>query len=53
MPAAPKEWGACIGERHDKKTASNGAINQIGKCLSCIIHKFDKAEGDAKVFSAK
>ncbi len=32
------------------RTAPGGAIDQIGDCLSRIIHAFAKAEPDAKVF---
>jgi hypothetical protein len=35
------------------KTAPRGAIDQIGECLSRIIHAFAEAEEDAKVFMAK
>jgi hypothetical protein len=35
------------------KTARGGAIDQIGECLSRIIHAFAEAEEDAKVFMAK
>ncbi len=34
-------------------TAPAGAINQIGKCLACIIHAFAEADEDAKIFMAK
>jgi hypothetical protein len=36
-----------------KKTAPAGAINQIGECLSRIIHAFAEADDDAKIFMAK
>jgi hypothetical protein len=36
-----------------KKTAPAGAINQIGKCLSCIIHAFAEEDDNAKIFMAK
>jgi hypothetical protein len=36
-----------------KKTASAGTINQIGKCLSHVIHAFADADNDAKIFMAK
>jgi hypothetical protein len=36
-----------------KKTAPAGTIDQIGKCLSCIIHTFAKADDTAKIFMAK
>ncbi len=36
-----------------EKMAPVGAINQLGKCLSCIIHAFAEADGDAKVFMSK
>jgi hypothetical protein len=36
-----------------EKTAPGGATNQIGECLSRIIHAFAEAEEDAKVFMAK
>ncbi len=36
-----------------KKTAPAGAINQIGDCLSRIIHSFAEADDDAKIFMAK
>jgi hypothetical protein len=35
------------------KTAPGGAIDQIGECLSRIIHAFAAAEEDAKIFMAK
>ena len=35
------------------KTAPGGAINQLGECLSWIIHAFVAAEEDAKIFMAK
>ena len=34
------------------KTAPGGAIDQIGECLSRIIHAFTAAEEDAKIFMA-
>jgi hypothetical protein len=36
-----------------EKTALGGAIDQIGECLSRIIHAFAEAEEDAKVFMEK
>jgi hypothetical protein len=36
-----------------EKTAPKGAINQIGECLSCIIHTFSEAEEHVKIFMAK
>jgi hypothetical protein len=33
-----------------KKTAPAGTINQIGKCLSRVIHAFAEADEDAKIF---
>ncbi len=36
-----------------KKTAPAGAIDQIGKCLSCVIHAFAEADDEAKIFMAK
>ncbi len=36
-----------------KKTAPAGAINQIGECLSRVIHAFAEADNDAKIFMAK
>ena len=35
------------------KTAPGGAIDQLGECLSWIIHAFTAAEEDAKIFMAK
>jgi hypothetical protein len=35
------------------KTAPGGVIDQIGECLSRIIHAFVAAEEDAKIFMAK
>jgi len=35
------------------KTALGGAIDQLGECLSRIIHAFVAAEEDAKIFLAK
>ncbi len=35
------------------KTVPGGAIDQIGDCLSRIIHAFTKADADAKIFMAK
>jgi hypothetical protein len=35
------------------KTAPKGAIDQIGECMSRIIHRFSKMEPTAKVFMAK
>ena len=35
------------------KTAPGGAINQLGECLSRIIHAFTAAEEDAKIYMAK
>jgi len=35
------------------KTAPGGAIDQLGECLSRIIHAFAAAEEDAKKFMAK
>jgi hypothetical protein len=35
------------------KTAPEGAIDQIGECLSRTIHAFAAAEEDAKIFMAK
>jgi hypothetical protein len=36
-----------------EKTAPAGAIDQIGECLSRIIHAFAKTDEDAKIFMAK
>ncbi len=36
-----------------KKTAPAGAINQISKCLSRVIHAFAEADDGAKIFMAK
>ncbi len=36
-----------------KKTVPAGAINQINKCLSCVIHAFPKADDAAEIFMAK
>jgi hypothetical protein len=36
-----------------KKTAQAGAINQIGECLSYLIHAFAEVDNDAKIFMAK
>ncbi len=36
-----------------EKTATMGAIDQIGKCLSRIIHTFAEADDTAKIFMAK
>jgi hypothetical protein len=36
-----------------EKTAPAGAINQIGECLSCLIHAFAEADDDARIFMAK
>ncbi len=36
-----------------EKTAPAGAIDQIGKCLSRIIHALAEAHEDAKIFMAK
>jgi len=36
-----------------EKTAPAGAIDQIGKCLSRIIHAFAEADDEAKIFMAK
>ena len=36
-----------------EKTAPGGAIDQIGECLSRIIHAFAEADEDAKIFMAK
>jgi hypothetical protein len=36
-----------------EKTAPAGTIDQIGKCLSCIIHAFAEADDAAKIFMAK
>ena len=35
------------------KSAPKGAINQLGECLSRIIHAFAEAEDDTKIFMAK
>ena len=35
------------------KSAPKGAINQLGECLSRIIHAFAEADDDAKIFMAK
>ena len=36
-----------------EKTAPAGAIDQIGECLSRIIHAFAEADDEAKIFMAK
>ncbi len=36
-----------------EKTALAGAIDQIGKCLSHVIHAFAEADDDAKIFMEK
>ena len=36
-----------------EKTAPAGAIDQIGECLSYIIHALAEADEDAKIFMAK
>jgi hypothetical protein len=36
-----------------KETAPAGAIDQIGECLSRIIHAFAEADDDTKIFMAK
>jgi hypothetical protein len=36
-----------------KKTAPAGAINQIGECLSHVIHAFAEADNNAKIFMEK
>jgi hypothetical protein len=36
-----------------QKTAPKGAIDQVGECLSCIIHAFAEADPTAKIFMAK
>ncbi len=36
-----------------EKTALSEAINQLGKCLSCVIHAFAEADEDAKILMAK
>jgi hypothetical protein len=35
------------------KTAPQGAIDQLGECLTWIIHAFTEADDDAKIFMAK
>ena len=35
------------------KSAPKGAINQLGECLTRIIHAFAEANNDAKIFMAK
>ena len=35
------------------KSAPKGAIDQIGECLSRIVHAFAEASEDAKIFMAK
>ena len=35
------------------KSAPKGAIDQLGECLTRIIHAFAEAEDDAKIFMAK
>jgi hypothetical protein len=44
-------WSAVNDNR--TKTAPGGAIDQIGDCLSRIIHAFAEADDDAKIFMAK
>jgi hypothetical protein len=36
-----------------EKTAPAGAIDQLGNCLSHIIHAFAEADENAKIFMAK
>jgi hypothetical protein len=36
-----------------KKTAAGGAIDQIGECLTHIIHAFAKADDNNRIFMAK
>jgi hypothetical protein len=36
-----------------EKTAPAGAIDQLGECLSRVIHAFAEADEDAKIFTAK
>ena len=35
------------------KSAPKGAIDQLGECLSRIVHAFAEASNDAKIFMAK
>jgi hypothetical protein len=35
------------------KSASKGAIDQLGECLSRIVHAFAEADDEAKIFMAK
>ena len=35
------------------KSTPKGAIDQIGECLSRIVHAFAEAREDAKIFMAK
>ena len=35
------------------KSAPKGTINQLGECLTRIIHAFAKTNKDAKIFMAK
>jgi hypothetical protein len=46
--------GVCASVNNTtEKTAPAGAINQIGKCLSRVIHAFAEADNNAKIFMAK
>ena len=35
------------------KSTPKGAIDQLGECLTRVIHVFAKADDDAKIFMAK
>ncbi len=46
--------GVCLSVNDTtEKTAAAGAINQLGECLSRVIHAFAEADEDAKIFMAK
>jgi hypothetical protein len=49
-----KNGGVCESVNDTtEKSAPKGAIDQIGECLSRIIHAFSEAAEDAKIFMAK
>ncbi len=43
---------ASVNNTTDKTTPA-GTIDQIGKCLSCLIHAFAKADDNTGIFMAK
>jgi len=53
--AQTKEWGGVLASVNDtmENTAPKGAIDQIGDCLSQILHAFAKRDDTAKIFMAK